>query len=172
MAGRGKGKKTDIGWNYFADINRAERIVQCSYCHRFIHGGITRGKEHLAGISGNTAACLKVPSEVRLEINKYMRAKRVEKAKAKKKNEMIIDELTRVREEESDVEEEEDDDDDNDNEECVKLRRAMCLSRETHQSEELRRRGPGESSAGMRRSASMRVDGNVSSKRGRRPQVP
>jgi len=64
MAGRGKGKKTDIGWKYFADINSAEKIVQCSYCHKFIYGGITRGKEHLAGISGNTAACLKVPSEV------------------------------------------------------------------------------------------------------------
>ncbi|KAJ3678014.1 hypothetical protein LUZ60_001817 [Juncus effusus] len=42
--------------------------VQCNYCKNVYTGGITRMKEHLAGITGNAVSCTVVPDEVRKKI--------------------------------------------------------------------------------------------------------
>ncbi|CAN1337506.1 hypothetical protein LINPERPRIM_LOCUS37629 [Linum perenne] len=55
--------KTDPAWAYAQQNGTKITCLLCS--HTFAGGGISRFKNHLAGVSGNIRACMKVPVDVR-----------------------------------------------------------------------------------------------------------
>lgn len=57
------------------------------YCNKCINGGgITRFKEHLAGIKGDTAPCPKVDSNVKWQMEKLVNDSKKENVKQKQRN--------------------------------------------------------------------------------------
>ena len=53
---------TEIGWNNGTAIDDNFRKTKCNFCNKIINGGgVTRLKEHLAGVGGDVSACLIVP---------------------------------------------------------------------------------------------------------------
>ncbi|CAN1263260.1 hypothetical protein LINPERPRIM_LOCUS11559 [Linum perenne] len=62
--------KTDPAWGY-AQQNGTK--ITCLLCnHTFAGGGISRFKNHLAGVSGNVRACPKAPPDVRAAMLKNL----------------------------------------------------------------------------------------------------
>lgn len=59
-----KRKATDIGWEHGTALDGDKRKVKCNYCAKIVSGGITRLKQHVAGISGNVEQCPSAPKEV------------------------------------------------------------------------------------------------------------
>ncbi|KAL8144655.1 arogenate dehydratase/prephenate dehydratase 1, chloroplastic-like isoform X2 [Apium graveolens] len=59
-----KRKATDIGWEHGTALDGDKRKVKCNYCAKIVSGGITRLKQHVAGISGNVEPCPSAPKEV------------------------------------------------------------------------------------------------------------
>lgn len=59
-----KRKATDIGWKHGTALDGDKRKVKCNYCAKIVSGGITRLKQHVAGISGNVEPCPSAPKEV------------------------------------------------------------------------------------------------------------
>ncbi|XP_076900909.1 uncharacterized protein LOC143555199 [Bidens hawaiensis] len=61
--------RTDIAWKYIreAEDEGGKKLFVCTFCQKELRGGgISRMKQHLAGIKGNVASCLKVPEDVKL----------------------------------------------------------------------------------------------------------
>ncbi|KAD2803981.1 hypothetical protein E3N88_37358 [Mikania micrantha] len=60
--------KKDITWKYVTEAQdeTGRKFFTCTFCdNTFRGGGINRMKQHLAGIKGNVATCLKVPPDVK-----------------------------------------------------------------------------------------------------------
>jgi len=54
-------KQRNIGWEHATSVGGSKKLVKCNYCEKKVHGGITKIKQHLAHISGQVKAYLKVP---------------------------------------------------------------------------------------------------------------
>ena len=59
----------DPCWHYGerVDANNANK-VRCIYCKQVLSGGITRLKQHLAGVKGNCVPCYQVPADVKEKV--------------------------------------------------------------------------------------------------------
>ncbi|GLT50014.1 hypothetical protein SLA2020_235290 [Shorea laevis] len=78
-------RATDPGWAHGTMVNGGRQKIKCKYCHKvFLGGGISRLKQHLAGERGNVAPCEVVPEEVKVQIQKHLDSKVVEKQKRQK----------------------------------------------------------------------------------------
>ena len=64
-------KQHDIGWEHATCVSGSRKLVKCNYCGK-MHGGITRMKQHIAHVSGQVEACLKVPKEVSTLLRKHL----------------------------------------------------------------------------------------------------
>ena len=63
----------DIGWKFATPIDNNNRSkMTCNFCGCVVTAGITRFKQHLAGIKGDIAACPKVPRPVREDMRKLI----------------------------------------------------------------------------------------------------
>ena len=139
--------KQDIGWEHGSPVGGNKRIVMCKYCGKVVHGGITRFKQHIGGVSGQVEKCHKVS----VEISKLMRQHVTETANArgleKRKKEQLIQSLRddRLYEGGENIEDVDDYDDDDDTEgmsrlEQRQLKNAMKESRLMASMNEDRRR--------------------------------
>ncbi|PWA93713.1 zinc finger, BED-type [Artemisia annua] len=76
-----KRNSNDVGWEFgvLVDPNKMDR-VQCKLCNKVLSGGISRLKQHVAGIIGNTTPCPKSTNEqktiCRNAINEVKRKKK------------------------------------------------------------------------------------------------
>ncbi|AQK79999.1 hAT transposon superfamily protein [Zea mays] len=71
-----------------------KHAIQCKYCDKVIHGGITRVKYHLANIGGfNVTKCKKVPAPVNQEMEALLTKKTSEKEQRKKEKQRERDEI-------------------------------------------------------------------------------
>ncbi|KAL3650183.1 hypothetical protein CASFOL_006586 [Castilleja foliolosa] len=63
-------QKHDPAWKHCQMFKNGDRVhLKCIYCGKiFKGGGIHRIKEHLAGLKGNAATCLRVQPDVRLQM--------------------------------------------------------------------------------------------------------
>ncbi|XP_027104414.2 uncharacterized protein [Coffea arabica] len=77
--------KRDIGWEHAEPVGGDKKIVQCRYCGKIIHGGITRLKQHIAHIAGQVGACPGSPPDVTLELKKHLNDGKSERATMKKR---------------------------------------------------------------------------------------
>jgi len=59
-------KQRDIGWEHATSIGGDRKLVKYNYCR------ITIMKQHLAHVSGQVEACLKVPKEVSTLLRKHL----------------------------------------------------------------------------------------------------
>ncbi|XP_019193058.1 PREDICTED: uncharacterized protein LOC109187328 [Ipomoea nil] len=68
-----KAKSNDPGWKYgfWPDLTNKD-LVECSLCHKQMHSGIKRLKQHLAAGYGDVAKCPKTTSEIMWEMQQYM----------------------------------------------------------------------------------------------------
>ncbi|AQL00794.1 hAT transposon superfamily protein [Zea mays] len=85
-----------------------KHAIQCKYCDKVIHGGITRVKYHLANIGGfNVTKCKKVPAHVKQEMEALLTKKTGEKEQRKKEKQRERDEIDLDKSDGSDEEENE-----------------------------------------------------------------
>ncbi|ONM40572.1 hAT transposon superfamily protein [Zea mays] len=85
-----------------------KHAIQCKYCDKVIHGGITRVKYHLANIGGfNVTKCKKVPAHVKQEMEALLTKKTGEKEQRKKEKQRERDEIDLDKSDGSDEEEKE-----------------------------------------------------------------
>jgi hypothetical protein len=71
-----------------------KHAIQCKYCVKVIHGGITRVKYHLANIGGfNVTKCKKVLAPVNQEMEALLTKKTSEKEQRKKEKQRERDEI-------------------------------------------------------------------------------
>ncbi|KAL8204972.1 hypothetical protein R6Q57_010595 [Mikania cordata] len=78
--------KTDIAWKYVSEAQdeAGKKSFVCTFCQKFFRGGgINRMKQHLAGVKGNVASCVKVPGDVKLLIQGNLE-KKVQRKKEKR----------------------------------------------------------------------------------------
>ena len=56
---------SDVGWEYEICVDPTKKnVVNCTLCHKRVSTcGITRLKEHIAGVKGNVAPCKKAKDE-------------------------------------------------------------------------------------------------------------
>lgn len=83
--------KRDIGWEHAEPVGGDKKIVQCRYCGKIIHGGITRLKQHIAHIAGQVGACPRSPPDVTLELKKHLNDGKSERATMKKRKAAALD---------------------------------------------------------------------------------
>jgi hypothetical protein len=88
-------KSDDPTWEHcFVPDMSKKQAIQCKYCDKVIHGGITRVKYHLANIGGfNVTKCKKVPAHVKQEMEAFLTKKTGEKEQRKKKKQRDRDEI-------------------------------------------------------------------------------
>ncbi|CAN6710234.1 unnamed protein product [Malus baccata var. baccata] len=67
-------QKHDPAWKHCQMFKIGERVqLKCIYCNKlFKGGGIHRIKEHLAGQKGNASTCLRVPPDVRAQMQQSL----------------------------------------------------------------------------------------------------
>ncbi|KAH6760913.1 hypothetical protein C2S51_017862 [Perilla frutescens var. frutescens] len=92
------GARRDPAWKYGVEIEvpaqgvkLGYKYVRCNFCNKEVKGGITRLKQHLAHQSSNVASCLKVPEEVKNEINGCLKAFQNAKHTAQKNYQEMVD---------------------------------------------------------------------------------
>ncbi|MQM18170.1 hypothetical protein Taro_051157 [Colocasia esculenta] len=85
---------TDPAWAHGIVVDMTRRKVQCKYCDRVLSGGIFRLKQHLAGIKGEVAPCLRVSAEVRMQFCQYMKEKETSKANTSRRRQQIREDLS------------------------------------------------------------------------------
>ncbi|KAL3523833.1 hypothetical protein ACH5RR_016667 [Cinchona calisaya] len=83
--------KQDIGWEHANPVGGDKKTVQCRYCRKVIHGGITRLKLHIAHIPGQVEACPRAPPDVALMLKKHLNDSKSERATEKKRKAALID---------------------------------------------------------------------------------
>ncbi|KAL6560551.1 hypothetical protein OROGR_004110 [Orobanche gracilis] len=68
-----KAKSNDPGWKYgfWLDLNNKD-LVECSLCHKQMHSGIKRLKQHLAAGYGDVAKCSQTTTEIMREMQQYI----------------------------------------------------------------------------------------------------
>ena len=85
-------KQRDIGWEHATSVGGSLKLVKCNYYGKIVHGGIIRMKHHLARVSGQVEACLKlkVPKEASTLLRKYLSEGSKERAFIKAKKEHLM----------------------------------------------------------------------------------
>ncbi|KAK5833339.1 hypothetical protein PVK06_017164 [Gossypium arboreum] len=78
----------DYGWRWGEPVEGNHNNVKCRFCGRFIKGGITRLKEHLAAKKGNVARYPHVSVEVRKTIVQHQEYHSEKAAKQRRKEEL------------------------------------------------------------------------------------
>ncbi|MQL79711.1 hypothetical protein Taro_012156 [Colocasia esculenta] len=84
----------DPSWAHCTVVDMGRRKVQCKYCNRVLSGGVWRLKQHLTGIIGEVAPCLRVSSEVRMQFCQYKKEKETSKANITRRCQEIREELS------------------------------------------------------------------------------
>ncbi|GKU96674.1 hypothetical protein SLEP1_g9886 [Rubroshorea leprosula] len=83
-------KTDDPAWAHCLIIPGRRNQTKCLYCDKLIlGGGITRLKEHLAGIKGNVGACKKVSADVKRQMQQLLSEKRKGKEKRQRLGDMV-----------------------------------------------------------------------------------
>ncbi|GKV04693.1 hypothetical protein SLEP1_g16813 [Rubroshorea leprosula] len=83
-------KTDDPVWAHCLIVPGKRNQTKCLYCYKFIQGGgITRLKEHLAGIKGNVGACKKVSADVKWQMQQLLSKIRKGKEKRKRLGDMV-----------------------------------------------------------------------------------
>ncbi|KAM1028748.1 hypothetical protein FF1_041300 [Malus domestica] len=84
-------QKHDPAWKHCQMFKIGERVqLKCIYCNKlFKGGGIHRIKEHLAGQKGNASTCLRVPPDVRAQMQQSLDGVVVKKRNRQKLDEEI-----------------------------------------------------------------------------------
>ena len=83
-------RSEDPAWAHARAVLGARNNTECLYCNKVIRGGgITRMKEHLAGIQGNVGPCKKVSEDVKWQMKELLN----EMKKSKEKKRKIISEI-------------------------------------------------------------------------------
>lgn len=70
--------KTDVAWKYISEAQdeAGKKLFVCTFCQKgFRGGGINRMKQHLAGVKGNVASCVKVPDDVKFLVQGILEEK-------------------------------------------------------------------------------------------------
>ena len=66
-------RSNDPGWKYgYWTYPPGRDAVTCNLCKRKLTGGITRLKEHLAGVYGDALICLKTTTLIRIELEQAL----------------------------------------------------------------------------------------------------
>ena len=66
-------RSEDPAWAHARAVPGARNNTECLYCNKFIRGGgITRLKQHLAGIQGNVEPCKKVSEDVKWQMKELL----------------------------------------------------------------------------------------------------
>ncbi|GKU98298.1 hypothetical protein SLEP1_g11318 [Rubroshorea leprosula] len=82
-------KTDDPAWAHCLIIPSRRNQTKCLYCDKLkLGGGITRLKEHLAGIKGNVSACKKVSADVKRQMQQLLSELRKGKEKRKRLGDM------------------------------------------------------------------------------------
>ncbi|MBA0870804.1 hypothetical protein Goshw_017425, partial [Gossypium schwendimanii] len=85
----GEAPSDDYGWRWGEPVEDGCNNVKCKFCERFIKGGITRLKEHLAAkIKKNVAPFPNVLAEVRKNIAQQLNKCHNEKIVQRRKEEL------------------------------------------------------------------------------------
>ncbi|MQL90937.1 hypothetical protein Taro_023536 [Colocasia esculenta] len=84
----------DPGWAHFTLVDARKKKVKCNYCGKEIYGGITRGKQHLAGVRGEVKQCDIAPREVRKEMHQCLMSQRDSRQRRAENNAEISEELS------------------------------------------------------------------------------
>ena len=69
--------------------------MKCNYYRKIVHSGLTRIKQHLAHVSGQVKAYLKVPKEVSTLLRKHLSKGSKERVSIKAKKEHLMKSLTK-----------------------------------------------------------------------------
>ncbi|KAI8568658.1 hypothetical protein RHMOL_Rhmol02G0217700 [Rhododendron molle] len=67
-----KGQKKDPVWKYTKTVDE-EKYFRCKFCNQVCSGTIHRLKQHLAHAHKGMKACLKVPDEIKLEVQNLLK---------------------------------------------------------------------------------------------------
>ncbi|KAI8555885.1 hypothetical protein RHMOL_Rhmol05G0208500 [Rhododendron molle] len=67
-----KGQKKDPVWKYTKTVD-GEKYFRCKFCNQVCSGTIHRLKQHLAHTHKGMKACLKVPDEIKLEVQNLLK---------------------------------------------------------------------------------------------------
>jgi uncharacterized secreted protein with C-terminal beta-propeller domain len=74
---------TDPGWAHATAISANKKKVKCNYCGKEMSRGINRLKFHIAKLSGDSKACVKVPNNVSQSMKEFLEKYAGEKRKRK-----------------------------------------------------------------------------------------
>ena len=78
-------RSDDPAWAHGQVIAGAKNSCICVYCSKRINGGgITRLKQHLAGIKGQVEACKKIPADVKWQMKQMIDDLTMERDKRKR----------------------------------------------------------------------------------------
>ncbi|GJY04072.1 putative transcription factor/ chromatin remodeling BED-type(Zn) family protein [Tanacetum coccineum] len=89
-----KRKSKDIGWEYgvIPDTSNPDRI-KCTLCGKLVSGGVTRLKQHIAQITGQTTSCVKATKEDQLKCRNAINEGKMKKQAKRQHDEAIRSEV-------------------------------------------------------------------------------
>ncbi|GJU68505.1 putative transcription factor/ chromatin remodeling BED-type(Zn) family protein [Tanacetum coccineum] len=89
-----KRNSKDIGWEYgvIPDPRNPDRI-KCTLCEKLVSGGITRLKQHIAQITGQTTSCSKATKEDQLKCRNAINEGKMKKQAKRQHDEAIRSEV-------------------------------------------------------------------------------
>ncbi|GJZ17489.1 hypothetical protein Tco_0553612 [Tanacetum coccineum] len=89
-----KRKSKDIGWEYgvIPDISNPDRI-KCTLCGKLVSEGVTRLKQHIAQITGQTTSCSKATKEDQLKCRNAINEGKMKKQAKRQHDEAIRSEV-------------------------------------------------------------------------------
>ncbi|GJW89834.1 pescadillo-like protein, partial [Tanacetum coccineum] len=89
-----KRKSKDIGWEYgvIPDTSNPDRI-KCTLCGKLVSGGVTRLKQHIAQITGQTTSCSKATKEDQLKCRNAINEGKMKKQAKRQHDEAIRSEV-------------------------------------------------------------------------------
>ncbi|GJR38371.1 tRNA dimethylallyltransferase 2 isoform X1, partial [Tanacetum coccineum] len=89
-----KRKSKDVGWEYgvMPDKSVPDRI-KCTLCEKLVSGGVTRLKQHIAQITGQTTSCPKATKEDQLKCRNAINEGKLKKQGKRQHDEAIRSEV-------------------------------------------------------------------------------
>ncbi|XP_020241521.1 uncharacterized protein LOC109819937 isoform X2 [Asparagus officinalis] len=83
----------DSCWAYAERVGNDALKVRCKFCGQSMCGGISRFKQHLAGIKGNCLPCEKVPEDVKKKVNEIIDSAKKNKGAKELKMQNLLDDV-------------------------------------------------------------------------------
>ncbi|XP_020272128.1 uncharacterized protein LOC109847304 [Asparagus officinalis] len=83
----------DSCWAYAERVGNDALKVRCKFCGQSMCGGISRFKQHLAGIKGNCLPCEKVLGDVKKKVNKIIDSAKKNKGAKELKMQDLLDDV-------------------------------------------------------------------------------